>query len=186
MHFKETTSCFTVKLKKTETVFTKPKDQSESKRKTNVSNSNLLKLWQMAVNVSDRVVRFGFAYKTPLKLSSIPSQPSRHLNSHWLSLLRPELKDQKSFLKRLEKFHLGWTGGLLALLPESGHHGRTRQRPELFEHRHNSGMGDHLWSFGNFVILGDFYYLGWLHRTASWRGVFPHRSSTSSSTCQLI
>ena len=94
-------------------------------------------------------------------------------------------KIKRVFKKRLEKFHLGWTGGLLALLPESGHHGRTRQRPELFEHRHNSGRGDHLWSFGNFVTLGDFYYLGWLHRTASWRGVFPHRSSTSSSTCQL-
>merc|ERR1712037_130358 len=33
----------------------------------------------------------------------------------------------------------------------------------------------------NFLSMATI--LGWLHRTASWRGVFPHRSSTSRSPC---
>ena len=33
----------------------------------------------------------------------------------------------------------------------------------------------------NFLSMATI--LGWLHLTASWRGVLPHRSSTSRSTC---
>ena len=63
--------------------FQNPKTVSKTKNRQKFS-SNLLKLWQMAVNISDLV--FAYADGT-LKLSSLPLQAERHLSSRWLSLL---------------------------------------------------------------------------------------------------
>ena len=60
-----------------QTYFQNPKTVSKTKNRQKFS-SNLLKLWQMAVNISD--LAFAYADGT-LKLSSLPLQAERHLSS---------------------------------------------------------------------------------------------------------
>ena len=158
-----------------QTLFPKPKDllqnQKENQRLTQTFSNSGRWLWISVTGC------FRSANGTLLKLSSLPLQVERHLSSHWLSPWGSEVKHVLG-LHGSKDIYLDWTGRLLTFLAQSGHERNPLQGSELFEHGHNSGRYGHRAEMIN-------CYLGWLQRTASWRGVFPHRSSTSRSTCWL-
>ena len=78
-------------------------------------------------------------------------------------------------LLKVGQAYLGRTWWLLA---QRGHEGHPTNCPELLEHGHNPGVAAPKKNKDKKMAT----ILGWLHLTASWRGVLPHRSSTSRST----
>ena len=157
--------------------FPKPKDrlqnQKENQRLTQTFSNSGRWLWISVTGC------FRSANGTLLKLSSLPLQVERHLSSHWLSPWGSEVKHVLGLHGSKDTFTLIGLEGSSLSSP------RVDMRGTPCRDRNFLSMATILGSrYGHRAEMSN-CYLGWLQRTASWRGVFPHRSSTSRSTCWL-